>query len=177
MGIEIIAETINSHTYVVDQWLLDRLDTEFRKGSYSERKNVDALALELTLLKAGKIKVLDKVKGESYQWRHDWAFNLQYLLDLKRRPKGSRNISLSGINKFTESLMMGQLTHFVSYTQNIEHDYKMGDVLTFEFDGMIGVIDGIKKSNATTKAFRLLPTNLMDKINEDNCVQLDGSML
>ena len=46
--IEEIAEIINNHTYVVDEWLLNRLDEEAKKPAYSSRENVDALALELT---------------------------------------------------------------------------------------------------------------------------------
>jgi hypothetical protein len=163
MSIGIIAETINSHTAVVDQWLLDRLDAEYKKGSYSKRKNVDALALELTMLKAGKIRVLDKVEGESYQWRHDWALNLEYLIDLKRRPQWSHKVTLSDIGKFINSFEIGQLTHFVAYNQNIEHDYKIGDLLTFKFDGMIDVRNGIKLANRRGE-YRLLTTELMDQI-------------
>ena len=58
--IEAIAEIINNHTYTVDQWLLDTLDEEAKKPAYSSRENVDALALEFTARRVGKMKV-DKI--------------------------------------------------------------------------------------------------------------------
>ena len=68
---EIVAEKINNHRYTVDQKLIDRLDEEFQKPAYRYRANVDALAMEITMRWAGKLKTKDKVPGEQYQWRHD----------------------------------------------------------------------------------------------------------
>ena len=48
-----IADTINNHTYTVDEWLLNALDEEAKKPAYSSRKNVDALALEFTAIRSG----------------------------------------------------------------------------------------------------------------------------
>ena len=134
-----IAEIINTHTYTVDSWLLDALEIEYEKGTYSTRKNIDALALEMTLKKVGKIKTLDKLPNERYQWRHDWAFNQDFLIDLKRRPKWSDKYCISGFKNLSESASLNQLTHIVGFTQNIENDYKVGDELTFEFQGAIPI--------------------------------------
>lgn len=141
-----IKEIINSHTYTVDHWLLYRLEEEFNKGTYSKRENVDALALELTLKKEGKIDTLDKLPNESYQWRHDWAYTDEILIDLKRRPNWSSNYSLSGIHKMLDSYNKGQLTHIVGFSQNIETNYKIGDVLNFTFEGILPVKEAIQKS-------------------------------
>ena len=83
---EDVENIINNHTYVVDQWLLDTLDEEFEKSAYKNRKNVDALALEKTAIRAGKMKVGEIVNNEGYQWRHDWKYNENTFIDLKRKP-------------------------------------------------------------------------------------------
>lgn len=151
-----VTEIINNHTYKVDTWLLDALNREFKKGSYSSRKNVDALALELTLAKAGKLKTLSKVKGESYQWRHDWAYSPTVLIDLKRRPQFSNNYSISNTHKMLESRKMNQLTHIVGFVQNIEHNYKIGDVLTFQCEGMLPIEKAIELAYPHSPGFKLL---------------------
>jgi hypothetical protein len=134
---EDVESTINNHTYVVDQWLLDTLDEEFEKSAYKNRKNVDALALEKTAIRAGKMKVGEIVNNEGYQWRHDWKYNENTFIDLKRKPLKYTNISLGTMKRMIESYNMNELTHIVAYSQNIEHDYKIGDKLTFEFLGML----------------------------------------
>lgn len=151
-----ITEIINTHTYTVDEWLLNTLNAEFRKGSYSNRKNVDALALELTLGKAGKLKTLPKVMGEKYQWRHDWAYSPNVLIDLKRRPKSSNNYSIYNTAKMIESYNMNQLTHIVGFTQNIENDYNIGDVLTFQCEGMLPIEKAIQLAFNYSPGFKLL---------------------
>jgi len=140
----IVKNTINDHTYIVDQWLLDALDDEYKKGTYSSRKNVDALALEITLRYKGKLETLEKLPNEKYQWRHDWAVADDFLIDLKRRPQWSNNYCISSSGKLQESYKMGQLTHVVGFTQNIENDYKLGDKLTFKCEGILPVDDVIR---------------------------------
>ena len=69
--------------------------------------------------------------------------DLSLFIDLKRRPKWSNNISLSGKGHLEESHRLGQLTHIVSYTQNIESNYKIGDLLTFDADGYLPVMEAL----------------------------------
>ena len=131
-----LIDRINNHRYIVDEWLLKALEQEYRKGSYSNKTNVEALALEFTLYKAGGFSTPST-------WRHDLQLSESTFIDLKRRPKWSENISLSNKGRLEESHRMGQLTHIVSYTQNIETDYKVGDVLTFDADGYLPVMDAL----------------------------------
>ena len=131
-----LIDRINNHRYIVDEWLLNALEQEYRKGSYSNKTNVEALALEFTLYKSGGF-------SRPSTWRHDLQLSESTFIDLKRRPKWSENISLSNKGRLQESHRMGQLTHIVSYTQNIETDYKLGDVLTFEADGYLPVLDAL----------------------------------
>ena len=131
-----LIDRINNHRYIVDEWLLNALEQEYRKGSYSNKTNVEALALEFTLYKAGGF-------SKPSTWRHDLQLSESTFVDLKRRPKWSENISLSNKGRLKESHRIGQLTHIMSYTQNIETDYKLGDVLTFEADGYLPVLDAL----------------------------------
>jgi len=156
-----IKEIINTHTYTVDRWLLDELDREDAEGTYSSRKNVDALALEKTLKKCGKLKTLEKVPTEQYQWRHDWAYTDHILIDLKRRPKQYNNYSISNIHKMKESKELNQLTHLVGYSQNIENDYKIGDVLTFKFEGILEIEEAISKVRTNDKGYMFLSKNCL----------------
>ena len=161
-----IANTINNHSYIIDDWLVSTLDEEFKNSNYSERKNVDALALEKYLLVQGKINVLPKIETEKFQWRHDWALTPDVLIDLKRKPGYSKNISLSGIEKMRASAEMQppQLTHIVAYTQNIEHNYKIGQVLTFKFEGILPVKEVFSSPALQKKSpkFFLFPINEMN---------------
>ncbi len=59
-----LIDRINTHRYIVDEWLLNELEQEYKKGSFSNRNNVEALALEFTLYKAGGFK-------RPATWRHD----------------------------------------------------------------------------------------------------------
>lgn len=137
-----IKNIIDTHEYVIDHWLINQIDNEYKKGgSYSNRANMNALALEITLKQAGKLKTLDKVVGESYQWRHDWAYDKDHLIDLKCRPVWSSNYSVS-VNK--ESIELGQVTHIVGFKQNIALDgYQrhIGKTLKFTCEGMIPIED------------------------------------
>jgi hypothetical protein len=162
--IEKIADIINNHTYVVDEWLIDRLNQEFNKGNYSNRKNVDALALELTAKRIGTMTTLDKLENESYQWRHDWAYSDDILIDLKRRPSKYSNICLTGVLKMVESYNMNQLTHIVAFSQNIENNYEIGQVLKFKFEGMLPLKDAIKTAIRTNGDYRLLNINHLQQL-------------
>ena len=64
-----LSKLINNHTYVVDSWLLNELKKEYDRGSYSEYKNVEALALEKSLLKKYK-NIIEKPTS----YRHDLPF-------------------------------------------------------------------------------------------------------
>lgn len=154
-----IADTINNHEYVVDQWLIDALKAEWNKGTYSSEENVDALALEFTLKREGKIVTLDKLPNEKYQWRHDWAYTQYCLIDLKRRPSWSNNLCLSGTEKMKDSFNKNQLTHIVGFSQNIENNYKIGDILKFTYEGILPLRDAINNSQRTKKDYRLLSKN------------------
>ena len=165
-----IADTINNHTYTVDEWLLNALDEEAKKPAYSSRKNVDALALEFTAIRVGKMKV-DKIavnpetgEEEGYQWRHDWKYDKNTFIDLKRKPNKYSNLSLTKIFKMVESYDRKQLTHIVGFSQNIEHDYKIGDKLTFKFEGMLPLKDAIKRSARGKGDYRLLNVNCLQNI-------------
>jgi len=162
--IEKIAEIINNHTYVVDEWLLNRLDEEAKKPAYKNPKNVDALALEITAKHIGLMKTLDKVENEAYQWRHDWAFTDEVLIDLKRKPSQYSNVSLTGILKMVDSYNRNQLTHIVAFSQNIEHDYKIGQELTFKFEGMLPLKEAIKTAFKTSKGYSLLNVNHLQHV-------------
>jgi len=168
-----ITDTINTHAYTVDQWLLDELEKHWSYGSYSKRENVDALALELTLKHQGKITTLPKVESEKYQWRHDWAYTPEILIDLKRKPNKYRNISLPPPGKYgngckmIESYNMGQLTHIVGFSQNIETDYKIGDVLKFKFLGILPLKEAIHFSTNKIVCRLLSPDHLQ---NEEDIV-------
>ena len=159
-----IAGIINRHTVHVDSRIIKMLDREFDKKTYSNRENVDALLLELTLKSGSKIKTLDKVPGEEYQWRHDWAedwtaFSPEtpiYLIDLKRRPAKYPNIVLSGTDKMIKSYNMGQLTHIVAFSQSKETNYQLGDWITFKFEGILPVKEAIKMSTQKTSEYSLL---------------------
>jgi len=159
-----IAGIINRHTVHVDSRIIKMIEREWEKGTYSKRENVDALLLELTLKSGSKIKTLDKVGNDGYQWRHDWAedwtsFSPEtpiYLIDLKRRPHNRVNYVLSGVNKMRQSYNMGQLTHIVGYTQNKENNYQLGDWITFKFEGILPIKEAIKMSYEKTKHFNLL---------------------
>ena len=159
-----IADTINNHTYVVDEWLLNALDEEAKKPAYSSRKNVDALALEMTAKHVGSMQTLDKLDNEGYQWRHDWAFTDEVLIDLKRKPNKYSNVSLTGILKMVESYDCNQLTHIVAFSQNIEEDYKIGQKLTFKFEGMLPLKDAIKTAARTSSDYRLLNVNCLQNV-------------
>jgi hypothetical protein len=59
------------------------------------------------------------------------------------------------------SYNMGQLTHIVGFTQNIEHNYKVGDVLRFKCEGIITLKDAIKQSFSTKDNYKLLSKNYL----------------
>ena len=160
--IEDIRRIIDTHTYVVDRWLLDKLDEEAKKPAYSSRANVDALAFEFTAERAGKIKKGPIVDGEKYQWRHDWMYDENTFIDLKRKPNNRPNVCLSNIDKMIKSYEMNQLTHIVAFSQNIEHDYKEGQKLYFKFEGVLPLREAIKRS-AIRESYRLLNTNILRK--------------
>ena len=168
--IEEIAKIINSHTYVVDQWLLDTLNEEFAKKSYSSRENIDALAFEKTAIRCGKIQVGEIAinpntgEEEDYQWRHDWKYDENTFIDLKRKPMKWPNICLNNIPKMIKSYERNQLTHIVAYTQNIENDYKIGQVLEFEFKGILPVKEAIKLSERKGDTWRILNVNYLQNI-------------
>lgn len=147
-----LIDRINNHRYIVDEWLLNALEEEYRKGSYSNRNNVEALALEFTLYKAGGFK-------RPATWRYDLQLSESLFIDLKRRPKWSNNISLSNKGRLEESYNMGQLTHIVSFTQNIETDYKLGDVLTFKADGYLPIMEALRVSQTKMRSYKLLDKN------------------
>ena len=140
--------------YIVDDWFIKALDDEYRYGNYSNRKNVDALALEFILY-----KTLGYKKPKS--WRYDLKLSNSIFLDFKRRPKISNNASLSTKGNLEASAKMGCLTHIAMFTQNIEHDYKIGDILTFNVDGYIKIQDAFEQAFTMTglKSFKLLSKN------------------
>lgn len=149
-----IAEIINNFKPVVDQELIDMLDEEAEKGSYSSRENVDALALEKSAIRYGLMQTGPKLPGERYQWRHDWKFG-DMCIDLKRKPRKYPNVILSHPERMIESHRMNQLTHIVAYSQNIEHNYKVGDVLKFKFLGILSLHAAFSRSTKMGD-FRLL---------------------
>jgi len=168
--IEEIAEIINNHTYVVDEWLLNRLDEEAEKPAYSSRENVDALALELTAQRVGKMKVGEIITNpetgekEKYQWRHDWKYDENTFIDLKRKPAQWPNICLSDIPRMIQSYNYNQLTHIVGYTQNIENYYKIGQVLEFEFKGILPFREAVDLSERKGDTWRVLNVDYLQNI-------------
>ena len=167
---QVVADRINHHRYIVDQKLLDVLQQAFDEApAIQYRENADALALEKTLQMTGKIKVMDKLPNETYQWRHDWweEFNgIDYLIDLKRKPMAYKNASISGKEKMLQSYNMGQLTHLVAFETNIERitEETIGKTLLFRFLKMSTVKEAWKESFEPDNSYRLWPV-------ENNSVQ------
>lgn len=149
-----IAQIIDNFNPIVDQDFIDALDREAEKGSYSSRENVDALALEKLAIRYGLMRTGPKLPNEHYQWRHDWKLGDMYI-DLKRKPRKYPNIILSHPERMIESHRMNQLTHIVAYSQNIEHNYKVGDVLKFKFLGILSLHSAFAHSTKMGD-FRLL---------------------
>jgi hypothetical protein len=130
-----IDEIINNHTCVVTQDMLDFFNKKYNDGksNYSSLLNTQAEALEWSLEQVGLAKRLPPVPGEKYAFRHDWAYSLQLIIDLKRRQKKYKNITISNFKQKEHSFEIGQLTHFKAYTQNIDDRLlTIGDKLTFE---------------------------------------------
>lgn len=138
-----IRNIINNHVAIVDEGMLNFFKQESTKGSYSSYENCQALALEYSLRQAGLLTTLPKVPREKYQWRHDWAYTADILIDLKRRPAKYLNTAFGDPMKVIESHSLKQLTHFVIYTTNKERDLKIGDKLVFRFEDMINVHDAL----------------------------------
>ena len=141
-----IRNIIDNHIATVDEGMINFFKQEASKGTYSSYRNCQALALEYSLRQAGLLVTLPKVKGERYQWRHDWAYTPEILIDLKRRPSHYPNTSLSDPLKFLESYAMNQLTHFVTYITNKEDNLQIGDKLYFKFEDMIDVREALSIS-------------------------------
>ena len=157
-----IKDKINNHTYVVDQKLIDHLDAEFNKGTYSNRTNVDAIAMEETMKWKGIAKQDKPVPGEAYSWRHDdmieeFSPNIYYI-DYKRKPHHSKNVSLTNQKQMCESYDMDQLTHIVAFKTNIDEitPDKIGKTLTFKFLGIWTVKEAWNESTEPAKTYRLL---------------------
>jgi hypothetical protein len=156
-----IDEIINNHTCVVTQDMLDFFNKKFNNGNsaYSSLLNTQAEALEWSLEQVGLAKRLPPVEGEKYAFRHDWAYSLQLLIDLKRRQKKYKNITISNLIQKEQSFKMGQLTHFKAYTQNIDDRLlTIGDKLSFE----AGLILPFEVAKAA--AFKLNPNDRYDLI-------------
>lgn len=161
---EIVAEKINNHRYTVDQKLIDRLDEEFQKPAYRYRANVDALAMEITMRWAGKLKTKDKLPDEQYQWRHDdWIVHAHrdYLIDYKRKPFDSNNCSISNKEQMVESYNMGELTHLVAFSTNFDRitEEIIGKELRFRFLKMKPIKEAWKESFKPEPEYRLWPVN------------------
>lgn len=155
-----IRNIINNHTAIVDEGMLNFFKQEYAKGTYSSYENCQALALEYSLRQVGLLETLPKVPREKYQWRHDWAYTPDVLIDLKRRPAKYTNTTLGDPMKALESYSMKQLTHYVMYTTNKERDLALGDKLMFRFEDMIDVREAlnqciIKENN--NKQYALFP--------------------
>ena len=140
-----IKNIIDNHIAIVDEDMLNFFKQEFAKGTYSSYENCQALALEYSLRKVGLLTTLPKLKRERYQWRHDWAYTLEILIDLKRRPLRFPNTTIGNPTKALSSVSMNQLTHYVIYTTNKENDLFIGDELKFKFEDMISVQDALKQ--------------------------------
>jgi hypothetical protein len=52
-----------------------------------------------------------------------------------------------------------QLTHIVGYTQNIENYYKIGQVLEFEFKGILPLREAVNLSERKGDTWRVLNVN------------------
>ena len=155
-----IRNIINNHTCVVDEGMLAFFAQEHAKNTYSSYENIQALALEYSLRQAGILETLAKVKGERYQWRHDWAYTPDILIDLKRRPAKYQNTTIGDPMKALHSYSMKQVTHYVIYTTNKERDLCLGDKLTFRFEDMIDVREALSKciiKEKDNKSYALFP--------------------
>ena len=157
-----IKDKINNHTYVVDQKLIDHLDAEFDKGTYSNRTNVDAIAMEETMKWKGIAKQDKPMPGEAYAWRHDDMIEKFlphiYYIDYKRKPHYSNSVSLTKKNQMIESYNMNQLTHIVAFKTNIDEitPDKIGKTLRFKFLGIWTVKEAWNQSSAPAETYRLL---------------------
>lgn len=137
-----LKDIINSCQYIVDAKLLNYFDSKWATGNYSSRLNVEAEAMEFILKDSGVLSVGDIVEGERYQWRHD-AIYKSMIIDFKRRPKWSNKISFKH-KQAKKSYELGELTHIVSYTSNIEQKLNIGDNLTFSYDRSFTIPDALK---------------------------------
>ncbi len=157
-----IKDKINNHTYVVDQKLIDHLSAEYKKGTYSKRENVDAIAMEETMKWKGIAKQDKPVPGEAYAWRHDdmievFSPNIYYI-DYKRKGHQYKNISLTKKHQMIESYNINQLTHIVAYKTNIDiiTPNEIGKTLTFKYLGIWTVKQAWNESSAPVETYRLL---------------------
>ena len=142
-----LREIIDNHTFTVTHEFLHFLKHKFETSdNYTSLEGVHAEALEHSLALKGLLVRGPKVDGESYQWRHDWLFH-SLRIDLKRKPRIYKNVSLNGLHgKMQKSFDMGELTHFVGYSTNVEGLLKYGDELTFKFHRLISFEDAKKEA-------------------------------
>jgi hypothetical protein len=144
----LIQHIIDNHKYIIDQELLDFLQSDQIIQGGDSNKN--ALLLEWTMKQKHLINTLPKLPEEKYQWRHDWALSKDplILIDLKRKPNKYSNISISNPELLIESHQKQQLTHIVAYSQSIENvnKFNLGQTLEFKFVKMIDVLKAVKDS-------------------------------
>ena len=63
---------------------------------------------------------------------------------------------LNDVPKMIQSYNINQLTHIVGYTQNIENYYKIGQVLEFEFKGILPLREAVDLSERKGDTWRVL---------------------
>lgn len=124
--------------------MLDYFGEKCKTGSYSSRLNAEAESLEFALRELNKMTLGTKVPGESYQWRHDGIYK-SFKVDFKRKPSNRINICIKSIQA-QESYEMGELTHIVAFSVNIERALQIGDELKFKCHKIYTVPEAIKNS-------------------------------
>lgn len=141
-----LRDYINRCTYIVDNDMLDYFDEKVKTGSYSSRINAEAESLEFALRQQNVTTLGEIVPGEPYQWRNDGVYK-SLKLDFKRKPRIYQNICIKP-KQAQESYEMGELTHIVAFSVNIETSLQIGDKLQFKCHKIYTVRDAIVASRS-----------------------------
>lgn len=139
-----LRKAINSCTYTVNRRMLDYFAEKYKNGNYSSIVNVEAESLEFILRELNIISIGEIVQNEPYQWRNDGVYK-SFKIDFKRKPANRSNVCIKPIQAH-ESYNMGELTHIVTFSTNIERALLIGDEMNFNCHRIYTVPEAIKAS-------------------------------
>jgi hypothetical protein len=149
-----IYNALSTRDIIVTQEFVNYADAEFAKG-YSSRKNCDYLLLEHHLLKN---RLVNKPKS----WRHDFIIGDNYI-DVKWIKSRFLNTNQKKVDQFKDSVMMGELTHFLFYAlpEDYGYDseiYKPGQIVQHTFLDFVNartVLSNLNESNTSGFYYRV----------------------